>query len=102
MFKKLQITCLMSLFFAGGYNVELYAQTVQDSTVTSSPTPAPKIKKGILVKGVVKSAKTNLGLSGINVTVKGFSAAITNDDGSFEINIPHLEAVLTVRRPEAC
>lgn len=91
----------MSLLFAGGYDVTIYAQTVQDSTVTTAMTPTPKkVKKGILIKGVVKSAKTNLGLSGINVAVKGFSAAITNDDGSFEINVPHLEAVLTVSGPD--
>lgn len=100
MLKNLQLTCLMSLFFAGGLNVSLHAQTVQDSTVTAARISTPKIKKGILVKGVVKSAKTNAGLSGINVTVKDFSAAITNDDGTFEINVPHLEAVLIVKGPD--
>ena len=74
--------------------MQLYAQTAQDSTVTV--TPHPKKVEGILVKGVVKNAKTKTGLSGINVAVKGFSAAITKDDGSFEIRVPHLEALLTI------
>lgn len=96
MFKNLQITCLISIFFAGSFSVELYAQTAQDSTVTVTVNPIPKKIEGILVKGVVKSAKTKGGLSGINVVIKGFSAAITKDDGSFEIRVPHLEALLTV------
>lgn len=99
MLKKVKLTCLMSLFFAGGLNVPLFAQTAQDTTVTAVPI-ATKIKKGISVKGVVKSAKTNTGLSGMNISVKGFSAAITDDDGSFEIKVPDLKAVLTVTGPD--
>jgi TonB-linked SusC/RagA family outer membrane protein len=104
MLEKIKLTFLMSLFFAGALNVPLYAQTVQDSTETAVPMMTPikdnKIKKGVLVKGVVKSAKTKTGLSGINVGVKDFSAAITNDDGTFEINVPTLDAVLTLTGPE--
>ena len=95
MLKNLQLTCLMSLFFAGSLSGQLYAQTTQDSTATAI-TPTPKKVVGIMVKGVVKGSKTKVGLSGINVAVKGFSAAITNNDGSFEIRVPHLEALLTV------
>lgn len=75
--------------------MQLHAQTVQDSTVTATPLTPKKIE-GILVKGVVKNAKTKEGLSGINVVVKGFSAAITNNDGSFEIGVPHLQSLLTI------
>lgn len=95
MLKNLQLTCLMSLFVAGSLSGQLYAQTAQDSTQTVTKA-APKKVVGILVKGVVKSAKTKVGLSGINISVNGFSAAITNNDGSFEIRVPHLEALLTV------
>ena len=95
MFKNLQLTCLISVFFAGSLNLELNAQTAQDSTVTVTPAK-PKKVEGILVKGIVKNAKTNVGLPGINVAVNGFSAAISHDDGSFEIRVPHLEALLTV------
>jgi TonB-dependent SusC/RagA subfamily outer membrane receptor len=94
MFKNLQLTCFISIFFAGSLSVQLHAQTAQDSTVTVIATP--KKIEGFLVKGVVKNAKTKAGLSGINVVVKGFSAAITKDDGSFEIRVPHLESLLTI------
>jgi len=95
MLKNLQVTCLISIFFAGSLSVKVYAQTEQDSTSTAV-TITPKVKKGILVKGIVKDAKTKAGLSGINVVVKGYSAAITNNDGTFEINVPHLQALLSV------
>ncbi|WP_269226493.1 SusC/RagA family TonB-linked outer membrane protein [Flavobacterium eburneipallidum] len=95
MLKNLQLTCAMSIFLAGSFSVQVYAQTEQDSTSTVITT-APKIKKGIVVKGIVKDAKTKKVLSGINVVVKDFSASITKDDGTFEINVPHLESLLTV------
>ncbi|WP_304198203.1 SusC/RagA family TonB-linked outer membrane protein [Flavobacterium alvei] len=94
MLKNLQLTCLISILFAGSFTEQLHAQIAQDSTQTI--TAAPKKIQGILVKGVVKSAKTKEVLSGINIAVPGFSAAITNNDGSFEIGVPHLEALLTV------
>lgn len=100
MLKNLQLTCLISILFAGSFAEQLHAQIAQDSTVTVTTTPKPKKVEGILVKGVVKDAKTKLGLSGINVAVSGFSAAITNDDGSFEIRVPHLESLLTVSGQE--
>ncbi|WP_163408532.1 SusC/RagA family TonB-linked outer membrane protein [Flavobacterium ajazii] len=99
MLKNLQLTCALSIFLAGSLSTSLYAQNVQDSTATTV-TATPKIKKGIVVKGIVKDAKTKAGLSGINVVVKDFSAAITNDDGSFEINVPDLQALLTVSGQE--
>lgn len=85
----------MSIFFIGELYVPLYAQEAQDSTATTMST-TKIITKGILVKGVVKNAKTKGALSGINVAVDGFSAVITNDDGSFEIKVPHLEVILRI------
>lgn len=93
MLKNIKLSCLAGLFFAGGLYIPMYAQQTQDSTATST---INKNIKGILVKGIVKSAKTNKALSGINVSVDGFSAVITNDDGSFEIKVPNLEALLKI------
>ncbi|MFV5690449.1 SusC/RagA family TonB-linked outer membrane protein [Flavobacterium sp. LT1R49] len=95
MLKIIKLTCLVSMFFAGELYVPLYAQEAQDSTTTAITTTNKKVK-GILVKGVVKNAKTKVALSGINIAVEGFSAAITNDDGSFEIRVPNLEAILKI------
>lgn len=91
----------MSIFLVGGLNGRLFAQTLQDSiAVADTIKISSKIENGILVHGVVKNVKTNQGLSGINVSIKGFSATITKDDGTFEINVPHLEALLTVSGPD--
>ncbi|OYX86024.1 MAG: SusC/RagA family TonB-linked outer membrane protein [Flavobacteriales bacterium 32-34-25] len=95
MLKIIKLSCVASLFFAVALDVSLYAQEAQDSTATAI-TNKNKTIKGILVKGVVKSAKTKTALSGINIAVEGFSAVITNDDGSFEIKVPNLEALLKI------
>jgi TonB-linked SusC/RagA family outer membrane protein len=92
MLKIIKLTCLVSLFFAGGLEAELYAQTAKDSTAI---VPQKKVQ-GILVQGVVKSAKTNTALSGINIAVEGFSAAISDNDGNFEIQVPNLQALLII------
>jgi TonB-linked SusC/RagA family outer membrane protein len=96
MLKIIKLSCLVSLFFAGGLDASLYAQETQDSTATATTTNINKKVKGILVQGVVKNAKTNQFLSGINITVEGYSAVITNDDGSFKIGVPHLESILKI------
>jgi TonB-linked SusC/RagA family outer membrane protein len=83
------------MFFAGELYVPLYAQQSHDSTAVAITT-TKKTTKGILVKGVIKSAKTKGALSGINIAVENFSAAITNDDGSFEIRVPNLEVILKI------
>ena len=98
MLKIIKLSCLASLLFAGGFVAPLYAQEAKDSTSTPTPIVLKKATsiKGISIKGAVKSAKTKQPLSGINIAVEGFSSAITNDDGSFEIKAPNLDAVLKV------
>ena len=66
MLKIIKLTCLVSLFFAGGFESQLYAQTAKDSTAI---VPQKKAQ-GILVKGVVKSAKNNTALKGNNTVIK--------------------------------
>ncbi|MFY7838646.1 MAG: TonB-dependent receptor plug domain-containing protein, partial [Lacibacter sp.] len=48
----------------------------------------PAVKNSITVKGVITDAAANKPLAGIRVEVKGFSAAITDDDGSFTLKVP--------------
>lgn len=96
MLKIIKLTCLVSVFFAGELYTPLLAQETQETQKAFTTATINKNIKGILVKGVVKSAASKQNLPGINVAVEGFSAAITNDDGSFEIKVPHLEAMLTI------
>ncbi|MFG6685848.1 SusC/RagA family TonB-linked outer membrane protein, partial [Mariniflexile sp. HNIBRBA6329] len=91
MFKILQLTSLLCILFFGGIDTGLYAQSLSKSTDVASQT-----KDGIQVKGIIKSAKTGKGISGINIAVKDFSAAISAEDGTFSISVPHLSSLLIV------
>ncbi|PHS01337.1 MAG: SusC/RagA family TonB-linked outer membrane protein [Leeuwenhoekiella sp.] len=89
MLKKLQLTCFLSLLFCVALHRGLYAQETVDSTAVQN-------KEGIEVKGYIKDATTGKGISGINLTVENFSAAISNEDGSFNIKVPNLNALLSI------
>ena len=71
--------------------MNLNAQTASDSTKVKTQS-----KEGIEIVGLIKNAKTGKGISGINIAIKDFSAAITKQDGSFSIKAPHLNALLMV------
>jgi len=95
MLKILQLTCILSVLLCSGVTQGLYAQDTNDSTPVDSTS-----QKGIEVTGIIKNAATNTGISGINIAVKNFSAAISNEDGTFAINVPHLNALLTISGQE--
>jgi len=50
--------------------------------------------KGSRISGVVKDAATGKVLAGINISVPGYSGAITNDQGRFDVTVPGYNAVL--------
>ncbi|MEH6659319.1 SusC/RagA family TonB-linked outer membrane protein [Leeuwenhoekiella marinoflava] len=95
--KILQLTCLISMFFVGTLGENLYAQREQEN---DSTTDSVTEQKGILIKGVIKDAENGLGISGINIAAGNYASAISNDDGTFEINVPHLDALLTIQGQE--
>jgi len=65
----------------------------QDSTAVS---PNEGQEKGIPVTGVIRDGSTGAPLSGINISVYNYSATITNDDGTFSINVPGLNTPLLI------
>ena len=87
MLKKLQLTCLLSILFFGGIDVGLYAQISPDSTSVKIQS-----QDGINVRGLIKDAKTGKGISGISIAIENFSAAITNEDGTFSPNTTNITA----------
>lgn len=91
MLKILQITTLLGILLFGGIDKNLCAQNANDSTTVNS-----KTNKGIQIKGLIKNAVTGVGISGINITIKDFSASISEEDGSFSIQAPHLNALLII------
>jgi len=48
------------------------------------------------VTGTVKDAATGKAISGVSISIEGFSAALTDDQGHFQIAAPSLDAVLMV------
>lgn len=51
------------------------------------------------VTGIIREAATGRVLPGINISVPGYAAAITNEKGAFRIKVPDVNAVLTVSAP---
>lgn len=56
-------------------------------------------KGGIKVTGTVKEASTGKPLSGISISVARYSAALTDDQGFFTINVPDNSASLMISGP---
>lgn len=52
--------------------------------------------KGFKISGSITEAATRKALSGINVSVPGYSAAITDDKGNFTIKVPSYTATLQI------
>lgn len=73
-----------------------YTIAQNDSTATK----VANLKSGeITVTGTVKDASTGNFLSGINITVPGYSAALTDDNGYFSINVPDISTSIMVTGP---
>ncbi|MGV3706274.1 MAG: SusC/RagA family TonB-linked outer membrane protein [Arcticibacter sp.] len=90
--KTIVIPCVLM----GGITFHLQASP-QDSTATDPiKTNISQAKKGPEIKGEVKDAVTGKPLAGINISLPGFSAAITDDTGRFSIIVPNLHTTLIV------
>jgi TonB-linked SusC/RagA family outer membrane protein len=77
---------LLSLFVTGASLAfqNVAAQETNPSGNDSTETKAP----GRQVKGVITDAATKKALAGVKLSVKDFSAAITDDQGAFTLNVP--------------
>lgn len=81
------------------FGLAAQAQEV-DSIKTTTDTTTVKAKlrvvKGEKVTGVVIDGNTNKPLVGINITVTGFNAAITDDKGKYTISVPDFKASIII------
>jgi TonB-linked SusC/RagA family outer membrane protein len=66
---------------------------VDTSLIRLAMKPAPK---GVPISGTITDAAGGKGVAGIQVTVDDFSAAITDDQGRFTLNVPSYSATLTI------
>ena len=71
---------------------QLSAQVLLKPTNQTSEKKATKLP----LKGIVTDAATKKGLGGVNITVKNFSAAITDEKGAFTINVPSYTADIEI------
>lgn len=72
----------------------------QNNSADSTGTVGTEQNNGdIIVTGTVTEASTGNPLSGISISVKGYSAALTDDKGFFSINVPDNSAALLVAGP---
>lgn len=78
-------------------NNHLAAQKV--SAVSTATVATSLAKSEFKVTGTVREASTAKPLSGINISVQGFSAALTDDKGYFSITVPNEDAALRISGP---
>lgn len=64
--------------------------------VKSQQTDAAQQAEKQYVSGVITDASTKKGLIGIRISVEGFSAAITDEEGKFSIHVPSYFAELNI------
>lgn len=87
---------VMPCLLMGSITFQLQAAQ-QDSVQTDSIKPnISQTKDGPVVKGEIMDAVSGKPLDGINISIPGFSAAITDEAGKFSITVPTLYATLFV------
>ncbi|RZL50992.1 MAG: SusC/RagA family TonB-linked outer membrane protein [Pedobacter sp.] len=97
-FTKLKRACLLLVGLVTS-SLALNAQEV-DSAKTYTDTTTVKVKlktvKGEKVTGTIIDGNTNKPLVGINISIPGFSAAITDDKGNFSITVPDFNSSIQI------
>lgn len=84
------LPCLLFLAFSN----TLIAQ--ETDTVSTKKVVVLKKATGPQINGVVTDAATGKPLPGINISVTGYSAALTDENGSYKISVPDLHAVVVI------
>lgn len=62
----------------------------------SIPVKSQQLTNKYALTGIVSDASTGKPLAGISITVKGIASAISNQDGTYSINVPSTNAMLEV------
>src|ERR1700744_5090912 len=94
--KSFRALSFITVFVLASFSV--FAQK-SDSTATKPADSAAVVKKpksGLYATGTILDASTGKPLSGINISVFEYSAAITDDKGNFSVEVPTYLDVLLV------
>ncbi|MCC9165809.1 SusC/RagA family TonB-linked outer membrane protein [Pontibacter harenae] len=81
---------LSFLFALAGSPVWLFAQSADSVTV------ARQYTGGTVVTGIVKDATSGRPVPGVSISAPGYSAALTDDNGNFKLNIPDPSAAIVI------
>lgn len=92
--KSVQIRFVQSLVLAAVMSTAVAQQN--DATATSAKIKTATNVKAARLKGVVKEAASGKALPGISVSVEGYSATLTNDDGEFNISVPDRNSIIII------
>ncbi|EHQ29186.1 SusC/RagA family TonB-linked outer membrane protein [Mucilaginibacter paludis] len=75
----------------------LWAQKTDTTAKATAKAPSTKVKDtGLKASGTITDNATGKPISGINISVADFSAAITDEKGRFSIKVPSYSAVIVV------
>lgn len=93
--KFLSKRALLMLLLGSGAMSNLYANSSATANGSSNKAELKAIQQSIKVTGKIVSADDNMGIPGVNVTVKGVKGGVTTDfDGSYSINVSSPNAIL--------
>ncbi|MBW4889147.1 SusC/RagA family TonB-linked outer membrane protein [Mucilaginibacter sp. HMF5004] len=97
--KLLKALSLVTVFVLA--SMAVWAQNTDSTAVKTADSIAAAKKRniGLRATGTIKDAVTGKPLSGVNISVFEFSAAITDDKGNFSVRVPSYSAVLLVSGP---
>src|SRR5882757_8453892 len=70
----------------------LFAQQAPAGDTVKAPVQA----KGLMATGIIKDAANGKPLAAINISIPGYSAALTDDNGRFSIKVPDYNATLFI------
>lgn len=93
--KFLPKPALLLLLLGSSVISNLYANSGNAVNTSLKRVVSVSAQQSITVKGKVLSADDNMGIPGVNVSLKGAKAGVTTDlDGNFSINVASADAVL--------
>ncbi len=72
------------------------SESIAQNDTPPSATVASKQQSGVSITGVVKDGASGKTAPGIQISVVGYSAAITDDKGSFSIRVPDYYSTIQV------
>src|SRR5215217_92031 len=82
-------------------SIAVFACVITKAQKVDSLSNAPIIniaeQKGVPVTGVITDAATKKPLPGINISLPGYSAALTDDNGKFTIRVPDYRVTLLIK-----